>query len=244
MMKSSEEKKKTADTLFYAPDFPHITQLPEQESQHAIRVLRLSMGDEIMVTDGKGFFYKCTIIDAHHKRCTVQIDETIQADTGRDQATIIAFAPTKSNDRNEWFGEKATEVGIEEFLPMACQFSERKSFNSNRFERVVVAAMKQSQQGNLPAIHELTPFNDVINRPFDGKKYIAHCYKEQKEMLSHHYTKGENALILIGPEGDFSKDEVEAAIEAGFIPISLGNTRLRTETAALVACHTIQLLNL
>ena len=240
----AEKKTISTDTLFFAPDILLTQQLPEQESAHCVKVLRLSNGDTILVTDGKGYFYECTIVEAHHKRCVLAIDKKIHKPKSWDFNISIAFAPTKSNDRTEWFAEKATEIGIDSLSPVNCRFSERKELKTERLNRVVIAAMKQSQQAVLPHVNEMESFQSFIEQPFDGNKYIAHCYQNEKQPLNKLYNKGENALILIGPEGDFSEEEIEKAIAQGFQPISLGDTRLRTETAALVACHTIHVLNM
>lgn len=232
-----------ADTLFYSPDIAHNRQLPEQESQHCTRVLRMKEGDKLTVTDGKGSFYRCTLVQPHPKRSIVHIDEQIDAPKSWNFNLHIAFAPTKNMDRNEWFLEKATEIGADRFTPLLCRFSERKEIKTERLEKIVVSAMKQSQQAVLPKLDEMTPFDAFITQSFDGQKYIAHCYEEEKTPLAQHYKKGENALILIGPEGDFSEEEVNKAIANGFIPVSLGENRLRTETACLVAAHTIHVIN-
>lgn len=243
-MKLRAEKKTSTDTLFFAPDILLSQHLPEQESAHCVKVLRLTNGDSIIVTDGKGYLYECTIIETHHKRVVLSIDKQIHRPKSWSFNVSIAFAPTKSNDRTEWFAEKATEIGIDSLTPINCRFSERKELKTERLNRVVIAAMKQSQQAVLPQINEMETFQRFIEQPFEGNKYIAHCYQNEKQPLNKLYGKGENALILIGPEGDFSEEEIEKAIAQGFQPISLGDTRLRTETAALVACHTIHVLNM
>lgn len=231
------------DTLFFAPKIHESSQLPEQESQHCARVLRMKEGDKLTVTDGKGFFYRCTLVQAHPKRSVIQIDERVDAPKSWKFNLHIAFAPTKNMDRNEWFLEKATEIGADRFTPLLCRFSERKEIKTERLEKIIVSAMKQSQQAVLPKLDEMTPFDAFITQPFNGQKYIAHCYEEDKSLLAQHYKKGENTLVLIGPEGDFSEDEVNKAIANGFIPVSLGENRLRTETACLVAAHTVHVID-
>jgi 16S rRNA (uracil1498-N3)-methyltransferase len=146
-------------------------------------------------------------------------------------------------ERNEWFVEKATEIGIDEITPLLCRFSERKEVKSERLRKIIISAMKQSRQAVLPCLNEMIPFQEFISMPFSGRKFIAHCYPLKKEPLTQTYRKSEDALLLIGPEGDFSEEEVQKAIEKGFQPISLGENRLRTETACLVACHTVHVLN-
>lgn len=230
--------------VFYTPDIQTKTELPEEEAQHCIRVLRLTAGDEITLTDGKGNFYRAEISAATNKRCLVNIIETIYQEPLWPCRLHIAMAPTKNMDRNEWFAEKATEIGFDELTFLNCRFSERKVIKTERIEKILVSAIKQSLKARLPVLNEMTDFDKFIARNFRGQKFIAHCYEGEKPLLRDVLQKGEDALVLIGPEGDFSEEEVKKAIEKGFIPISLGKSRLRTETAALVACHTMNLMNL
>jgi len=229
--------------LFYAPDIREIAELPEDEARHAIRVLRLTEGDTIELTDGKGFFYKAVITHAHPKHCEIHIVEEWQPKPLGDFYLHIAVAPTKNMDRLEWFAEKATEIGINEITCLNCRYSERKEVKTSRLEKILVSAMKQSLKATLPHLNEMTKFKEFVKQPFDGRKFIAHCEEGAKSLLKKTYQPGENALILIGPEGDFSPEEISLALENGFEPISLGNSRLRTETAALVACHTVHVCN-
>lgn len=229
--------------LFYSPNIDNISQLPEYESQHCVKVLRMRSGDKLTVTDGKGFFYDCELIDANSKGCTISVLNRYEVPTGRNFKLHIAFSPTKQMDRNEWFIEKATEIGIDKFTPIYSNFSERKDIKTERLKKIAISAIKQSQQASLPEIDIQVSFNDFISMQFNSKKYIAHCYDKPKTPLTQLYNKGDDALILIGPEGDFSEEEVESAIKNGFEPISLGETRLRTETACLVAMHTIHVVN-
>lgn len=229
--------------IFYTPDIITNNCLPEEESRHAIKVLRLKEGDQILQTDGKGFFYKTVITDASQKRCQTEIIEKVKQDKGRTYTVSIAVAPTKNTDRTEWFAEKATEIGIDEIIPLRCRFSERKELKNERIDKIMVSAMKQSQKAYLPVLRPIIDFKDFVKQNFSGQKFIAHCYDDQKKELKTCYEKNSDVLILIGPEGDFSPEEVKSAMENGFIPISLGNSRLRTETAALVACHTIHVIN-
>lgn len=232
-----------ADTIFFCPDIRNHPQLPEQESHHCIKVLRMKEGDNIYVTDGQGFFYECTLTESHPKHCTIKINRK----TGKPKTwhfdLHIAFAPTKQMERNEWFIEKATETGTDRFIPVRCLFSERKEIKTERLEKIIVSAMKQSKQAVLPRMDEMIRFDDLILQPFNGRKFIAHCHDLPKAPLTHLYKKGENALILIGPEGDFSEEEVSKAIVYGFEPVSLGENRLRTETACFSAIHTIHIIN-
>ena len=228
--------------LFYAPYIETTPVLPEEESGHAIRVLRLNEGDEIQITDGKGFLYRAIITRAHPKHCEVNIADT-QFQTPLWPFHIhIAIAPPKQIDRMEWFVEKATEIGIDKITCLSCRHSERREINVHRIEKNLISAMKQSLKARLPHLTGMTAFQDFVCQSFNGSKFIAHCAEGEKLSLKQIYPIGENVLILIGPEGDFSKEEISLAIEQGFQPITLGESRLRTETAALVACHTIHLL--
>lgn len=229
--------------VFYTPDIQVSNELPEEEAQHCTRVLRLNIGDEITLTDGKGNFYQAEITAATNKRCQVAIKETRYQEPLWPCHLHIAMAPTKNMDRNEWFAEKATEIGFDELTFLNCRFSERKVIKTERISKILVSAIKQSLKARLPKLNEMTDFHTFIQQDFEGQKFIAHCYEGEKKQLKEALTPGEDALVLIGPEGDFSEEEVEKAIEHGFVPISLGKSRLRTETAALVACHTLNLMN-
>jgi len=229
--------------LFYAPDIKTNPELPEEEGKHCTRVLRLKEGDEISITDGKGSFYKAAITLANPKHCIVAITEEWQQPLFRDFSLHIAIAPTKNLDRIEWFAEKATEIGIDAITCLKCRHSERKELKGVRIEKILVSAMKQSLKATLPQYTGMTDFATFVKQPFDGQKFIAHCEEGEKTLLKNACAVGEKALILIGPEGDFSTDEINLAVSEGFIPISLGESRLRTETAALVACHTLHVIN-
>lgn len=230
-------------TIFYAPDILTTSILPEEESMHCVRVLRMKEGDEILITDGKGYFYDSVITLANPKKCMVEVENAIESPKSWDFNLHIAFAPTKNIDRVEWFIEKATEIGVDRLTPLLCSYSERKQIKYERLEKIIVSAMKQSQKAILPQLDGLTAFSDFIRRDISGQKLIAHCYESEKSRLKDIYIKGKDVLILIGPEGDFSEDEVATAISNGYDAISLGESRLRTETAALVACHSIHALN-
>lgn len=230
-------------TIFFTPDILSNVELPVEEALHCIKVLRKKEGDEILLTDGKGFFYDAEIMQANPKHCIVNILKTIEQPKGWDFNLQIAFAPTKNIDRIEWFAEKAMEIGIDRLSPILCQHSERKEIKTQRIEKILVSAMKQSQKALLPQLDDIQSFSKFIKQEYDGQKFIAHCYPQEKVLLKDIYKKGGNALILIGPEGDFSEEEVKMATDSGFKPISLGDSRLRTETAALVACHTLHVLS-
>lgn len=231
------------ETIFYCPDITTHPQLPEAESQHCVRVLRMKENDKLLLTDGKGFFYKAILLQANPKSCIVSIEEKIPQPKEWNFNLHIAFAPTKKLDRTEWFVEKVTEIGVDTFTPLKCRYSERKNINAARLEKIMVSAMKQSQKCLLPQLNEMIKFAEFIKQPFAGQKFIAHCYDTIRTPLAQICKKETNTLILIGPEGDFSEEEITKAIEHGFIPISLGESRLRTETAALVAGHTVHVVN-
>ena len=229
--------------IFYTPDIQNSPELPEEETAHAVRVLRLQPGDEVMLTDGTGNFYRARISLIAHKRCLVDIVETVPQPPLWSGHLHIAMAPTKNMDRTEWFAEKATEIGIDELTFLNCRYSERKVLNTERIAKILVSALKQSLKARLPRLNEMTDFKTFIQQPFSGQKFIAHCHEGEKTPLKDAVHKGEEVVVLIGPEGDFSEEEVHLAEEAGFIPVSLGPSRLRTETAALVACHILNLKN-
>lgn len=229
--------------LFYTPDIldNHYT-LNETESKHCVRVLRLSKNDPIILIDGKGGWYEASISDANPKKCKVEITNHIREYGKRNHYLHMAVAPTKNIDRFEWFLEKATEIGVDEITPILCEHSERKVIKHDRLQKVIISAMKQSLKAYLPKLNPLTPFSDLLNVPFNGKKFIAHCYDQDKRELKREVNQSTSNLILIGPEGDFSEGEVQQAMGQKFVPVSLGESRLRTETAGVVACHTVNLL--
>lgn len=229
--------------VFYTPDIQTRAELPEEEAAHAVRVLRLQAGNEVTLTDGKGNFYRAEIGTTTNKRCLLNIVETLPQEAMWSGHLHLAMAPTKNMDRTEWLAEKATEIGFNELTFLNCRFSERKVIKTERIAKILVSAIKQSLKARLPQLNEMTDFNRFITQPFGGQKFIAHCYEGEKPLLKDVIRKGEDALVLIGPEGDFSEEEVKKAIDSGFVPISLGKSRLRTETAALVACHIMNLQN-
>ena len=230
--------------IFYTPDISGNTYtLDETESKHCVRVLRLEKGDEITLVDGRGGFFTAEIADPNPKRCLVTVTQSEVNFGLRNFQVQVAIAPTKNIERIEWFLEKATEIGINRVIPILCRHSERKEIKHDRLEKVMISAMKQSLKAYLPQLDNLTKFSDFVRQPFEGQKFIAHCEEQHRELLKNAVIPGENYLILIGPEGDFSLEEIEIAINAGFVPVSLGDSRLRTETAGMVACHTFNLLN-
>lgn len=216
-------------------------QLPEEEAGHCIRVLRMKEGDSIRLTDGKGSFYDAVISAVSGKRCMVHIESREVQQPLWDGHLHIAVAPTKLMDRNEWFVEKAVEIGVDEITFLKTDHSERDVVKMERIEKIAVSAMKQSQKATLPVLNGMTTLRDLIERGFDGDKFIAHCEPGSKVLLQDAVVPGHDSLVLIGPEGDFSPAEIEMALKAGFRPISLGPSRLRTETAALVAVHIMNL---
>ena len=230
--------------VFYLPDAQLGTiSFPEEESKHIVKVLRMKEGDRFCVTDGNGSLYDAELIDAHPKRAMANLSNQRNGYDIRDFKVSIAIAPTKLNERTEWFLEKATEIGIDEVKLFSSYHSERRVANVDRFKKIVISAMKQSVKSKMPIVEDMVSFDKLVKQNYEGQKFIAWIDDNVKEQLCDLYKKGENALVLIGPEGDFSKEEVALAKEYGFIPVSLGEARLRTETAAVVACHTIQLIN-
>ena len=232
--------------LFYAPDvtLPLYT-LNDEESKHCVRVLRLHQGDTLHLTDGRGSLHRCEIVEAHQHHCTVKIVET-QSEYGRRPYSLtMAVAPTKNIDRYEWFLEKATEVGVDRIVPIECDHSERRTIKHEREERVITSAVKQSIKAYHPTLDEMTDVKKLISAPFEGRKFIAHCDSsfKKRDYLPSIIKKSENILILIGPEGDFSPEEIKFALENGFEAISLGNQRLRTETAAVAATVMVATIN-
>ena len=242
--------------LFYCPDIEKQQTLSEEESAHCVRVLRYSVGDEILITDGKGTTYTARITNPHPKHCDFEVISSEKQEPHHHFHLHIAVAPTKNIERLEWAIEKCVEIGVNEITPLLCRFSERKQLRTDRLEKIILSAAKQSLTPYLPVLHELTPYEDFIkltqkelSSPLMGdgrgvlQKFIAHCYKDEKRLLKDEIERGRDVLVLIGPEGDFSEKEGADALAAGFIPVSLGNSRLRTETAAVVACHTAVLIN-
>lgn len=231
--------------LFYFKDInEHSTSFSfdKEESKHIAKVLRKKEGDILFVTNGLGFLFKTEIAIASDSKCTV----TIVSFEKQEQPKFhlhLAVAPTKMNDRYEWFLEKATEIGVQEITPIICDHSERKVIKTERFDKILLSAMKQSNQYFLPILNEPITFKEFVKKLLNGQKFIAHCEETDKKTLKSVLKTNEDCTILIGPEGDFSVKEIEIALEKQFIPISLGNTRLRTETAAVVACHTVVLMN-
>ena len=231
--------------LFYNPDIQEITTtftFNKEESKHIVKVLRKSVGDVLQITNGKGWLFDAEITVADIKKCQANIGNTAKQPK-KDYKLHLLVAPTKMTDRFEWFLEKATEIGIDTITPILCDHSERKVIKLDRFEKILQSAMKQSLQCYLPAINELTSFNSFINQDFQGQLFIAHCEDTDRKSLKAQLQPNKDITILIGPEGDFSVKEIETALLHNFIPVTLGKTRLLTETAAVVACHSVAFIN-
>ena len=231
--------------LFYNPNINESTEtfsFDKEESKHIIKVLRKKDTDILFVTNGLGLLFKTEITLASDSKCTVQILSFEKATPSKFHLHL-AVAPTKMNDRYEWFLEKATEIGIHEITPIICDRSERKVVNSERFDKILLTAMKQSNVLFLPKLNAAVTFKEFIKHKNEGLQLIAHCEETDKKSLKSVLKPNENVTLLIGPEGDFSEKEITMAIENNFIPVSLGNTRLRTETAAIVACHSVIFVN-
>ncbi len=213
------------------------------ESRHIIKVLRKKVGDLLFITNGSGILFSAIIENANEKKCLVELTNEKQQTNQLNYNLHIAIAPTKNNQRLEWFLEKATEIGISEVTPLICDHSERKVVKTERLEKVIVSAMKQSKRFYLPKLNEPISFKKFIQEKNQGDLFIAHCEKSDKKTLKSQLKKGTNITILIGPEGDFSINEIKLALENKFNPVSLGNSRLRTETAGIVAVHSVAFVN-
>jgi 16S rRNA (uracil1498-N3)-methyltransferase len=224
---------------FYVPHAPQETELPVDEAQHALRVLRLQGGDDIYLMDGEGTFYRAKVTLATGKHCGYGIEETLPQEKTWNGRIHLAIAPTKMIDRIEWMLEKATEIGFDEVTMLHSRFSERKQVRIDRLDKIVVAAMKQSRKAWKPVLNDLTKFKDFVERPCEGRKFICHCYNEIEKTDLYTELQGmsgdETVTVLVGPEGDFSIDEVQLAMANGYESATLGSSRLRTETAGLMA---------
>lgn len=238
--------------LFYNPnisdsdsyrDTKEVT-FDKEESRHIIKVLRMKEGDSFKITNGKGCFFNAEIVNANPKGCLVKIlSEETQLPL--PYQLHLAVAPTKLNDRYEWFLEKATEIGVSEITPIICDHSERKVIKEERYEKILQSAMKQSLKAYLPVLNPAVSLKDFLRtkNESDSLKFIAHCEETDKKSLKSLLLPKKNTTILIGPEGDFSSEEIDLAIKSGFLPVALGESRLRTETAAVVACHSVAFVN-
>lgn len=233
--------------LFYNPEIHGIQSeitFSREESKHIIKVLRRSIDDILHITNGRGDLFLVQITDTNPNKCIAKIISR-EKRIKREYHIHLAVAPTKMNDRYEWFLEKATEIGIDEITPIICEHSERKVIKEERFDRILQSAMKQSLQAYLPKLNKAISFSDFIQKQNQnqGQLFIAHCEDTGKKLFKNEILKRKDVTLLIGPEGDFSNTEITKAIEHEYIPVSLGNTRLRTETAAIVGVHTVALIN-
>lgn len=230
--------------IFYVEDLAHEqVMLNKEESNHAVHILRLRTGEAITLVDGKGTMAKAVITANNLKACEVQIIELHQNYEPRSYHLHIAISPTKNMDRFEWFIEKATEIGVDEITPLVCQHSERKEIKTERLQKLIVSAGKQSIKAMFPTLNPIISFDDFVKNNFDAIKMIAHCRESEKQLLKKIIHPKQKILILIGPEGDFDESEVKSANDNGFASISLGTSRLRTETAGVVACQNIAFIN-
>jgi 16S rRNA (uracil1498-N3)-methyltransferase len=232
--------------LFYTTDIRgNLAYFDETESRHLTQVLRRKVGDIVQFTDGQGHLFSGEIIEVGKRNCGVMIQQTTTNFEARPFRLHIAIAPTKNMDRLEWFLEKATEIGIDEITPLICKRSERTVVKTERLKGVLASAMKQSLKAYLPIINEATDFSQFMKQNFaeNEQRFIAYCNDTERHPLSKMYEKSKNCVILIGPEGDFTEAEVQMAFKKEFVGVSMGNSRLRTETAGVVACHTVNLIN-
>ena len=233
---------------FYCPDIATTLALGEEDSRHCAKVLRMAEGDTIEVVDGNGMLYHCRITMAHPKRCAVEVLDKRHQPPHWGHRIVLGIAPTKNLDRIEWCVEKCVEMGVDRIIPLRCHNSERTVFKTERMRKIMVSAMKQSLKTTLPQLDELTAVQQVLAEPFDGTRCIAYCDellpREQRQSLAEIYEPGRDVIMLIGPEGDFSPDEVSTACAAGFIPVTLGESRLRTETAGVMAVAAIHVLDM
>ena len=229
---------------FYAPDIESTRRLPESDSAHAVRVLRMKPGDGLTVIDGRGTRFRCRLTDANSKHAEVEIIGSESIPSFWSAEITIAVAPTKNMDRMEWMTEKLTEIGFDRLVPLLCRHSERKEIKPERLEKIAVSAMKQSLKAVLPEICEITPFRNFISGDRSEQRFIAYCdHSIPRRLLSELYQPEKSVTLLIGPEGDFSPEEIDAALKAGYQPVSLGDARLRTETAAITGCDTMHIIN-
>jgi 16S rRNA (uracil1498-N3)-methyltransferase len=231
--------------IFYAPDITSDTYiLDENESKHLIRVLRMIRGAEVRLIDGKGNLYEAKISDPDQKKCVLKITGKTVGFEKRDYKLHIAISPLKNPERFEWFVEKSVEIGIDEITPLVCRNTEKPGIKTERINNIIVSAMKQSLKATKTVLNETCNFKDFISKKSDSICIIAHCNNSLiRRRISEVYTKSRNAIILIGPEGDFTIEEIDSAVNSRFIPVHLGTSRLRTETAGIAVCHSIYFMN-
>jgi 16S rRNA (uracil1498-N3)-methyltransferase len=231
--------------LFFSPDISEDDEsfhFDKDESRHIVKVLRKKVGDQLQLTNGKGWLFYAELTSVNSKQCSVAITSKRKQEK-RDFNLHLVVAPTKMNDRYEWFLEKATEIGVEEITPIICDHSERKVIKQERYEKIIHTAMKQSLSCYLPKLNKAIVFSDFIKQKINAQKFIAHCEDIGRKSLKSQLQSHKDCIILIGPEGDFSVKEIEIALQHNYIPVTLGKSRLRTETAAVVACHSVAFVN-
>lgn len=229
---------------FYSPDIAETLMLPESDSKHAVRVLRMREGDELQVVDGRGTVYTCRLVDAHPKHAAVEIVETVSVPLPWSSRIAVAVAPTKHMDRMEWMVEKLTEIGVNDIIPILCRRSERRELKEERLEKIAVSAMKQSLKAVCPRVWPLTPLPEIFGLMPEAQRFVAYCDPSVPRLdMARECRAGLDTVILIGPEGDFDPTEIRATLDAGFKPVTLGDNRLRTETAALYAVSMVHVID-
>ncbi len=229
---------------FYCPDIEETLTLPESDSAHCVRVLRMGLGDTLPVVDGRGHRFVCRLIEAHHKHARVEIVEREDVPLVWTNRITVAVAPTKNMDRMEWLVEKLVEIGVNRIVPLRCRYSERREIKVERLQKIAVSAMKQSLKATLPQIDEMMPIAEFLRSVDDAQRFVGYCSDSvERRLLAREYRPNLDVTLLIGPEGDFSADEIAQALDCGFVPVTMGDNRLRTETAALVACDTCHIIN-
>ena len=231
--------------IFYAPDITgNLYSLDETESRHIVKVLRMKRGTNVRLIDGKGNLYEGIIDNADQKRCIIEISGVMRNFEKRNYYLHIALSPLKNSERFEWFIEKSVEIGVDEITPLICQHTEKQGIKTERVNNLIISAMKQSLKANKTILNEPVHFSDFIEKHYEGTLMIAHCNENLKrDKISAVYSKNENATIIIGPEGDFSKDEIVSATIENFLPVHLGSSRLRSETAGIAACYSFYFIN-
>jgi 16S rRNA (uracil1498-N3)-methyltransferase len=231
--------------IFYAPDISGNDYiLDENESRHCIRVLRMKSGTPVRLTDGKGNLFEAVVVNPDPKKCSLAITGVIRDFEKRKYRLHMAISPLKNYERFEWFIEKSVEIGVDEITPLICSNTEKPGIKRERINNLIISAMKQSLKSTLTILNETCHFSEFITIQHAGKRMIAHCNNElSKRKIGDVYSKGNDAVLLIGPEGDFSKEEILTATSAGYLPVHLGQSRLRTETAGIAACHSIYFIN-
>jgi 16S rRNA (uracil1498-N3)-methyltransferase len=231
--------------VFYAPGITgEYYTLDERESKHTIRVLRMGEGSEITLIDGKGNLYEGVITEPDQKACKIKIINILRSFEKRDYALHIAISPLKNPERFEWFAEKSVEIGVDTITPLICDRTEKQGLKTERLNNIIISAMKQSLKASATILNPAIKLKDFINMSHTGTRMIAHCNdRHERKVIGDVYSRGSNAVILIGPEGDFSEEEIIGSVDKGYIPVSLGKSRLRTETAGIAACHSIYFMN-